>query len=139
MGEGFSTLLPFLLRQKIHHTVQVSKGLNAKHSLPNPISYKKKRIVLSFKTCSGQTAVVATVVAVLLFTVFLIILFCILKKSKTKKRKQNTTHTDVNPVYGDYYYPEPKAEAVDTNDYYSSDYEEGTGTSRTTDNNEYYE
>ena len=35
-------------------------------------------------------------------------------------------------------YSEPKAEAVDTNDYYSSDYEEGNGTNRTTDNNQYY-
>ena len=64
---------------------------------------------------------------------------CILKQQKAKKRNQNATHTDENPVYGDYYYSDPKAEAVDTNDYYSSDYEEGTGTSRTIDNNQYYE
>ena len=46
---------------------------------------------------------------------------------------------DENPTYGDYYDPNPRMEVEDTNAYYSSDYEAGTGMSRTTDNNPYYE
>ena len=44
---------------------------------------------------------------------------------------------DENPTYGDYFVPDPRAEVEDTNANYSSDYE--AGTSRTTDNNPYYE
>ena len=44
----------------------------------------------------------------------------------------------MNPVYGDYYVDrDPTVEVKDTNVYYSSEYE--SGTSRTTDNNTYYE
>ena len=44
-----------------------------------------------------------------------------------------------NPTYGDYSDPDPKMEVKDSNAYYSSDYEAGTGGSRATDNNPYYE
>ena len=44
---------------------------------------------------------------------------------------------DENPTYGDYFDPDPRAEVEDTNANYSSVYE--AGTSRTTDNNLYYE
>ena len=48
------------------------------------------------------------------------------------------TRREMNPVYGDYYVDrDPTVEVEDTNAYYSSEYE--TGTSRTTDNNTYYE
>ena len=77
--------------------------------------------------------------SVLVFVALLLILFFFIKRRKVERSSQNKTHTDENPVYGDYYYSDPKAEAVDTNDYYSSDYEAGTGTSQTADNNDYYE
>ena len=48
------------------------------------------------------------------------------------------TTDDLNPVYGVYFDPDPRMEFEDTNDNYSSDYEP-VGTSRTTDNNPYYE
>ena len=48
------------------------------------------------------------------------------------------TQDDENPVYGDYFDPDPRMEVEDTNDYYSSDYEP-VGTSRATDNNPLYE
>ena len=54
-------------------------------------------------------------------------------------RAAETTDDDENPVYGYNFDPDPRMEVEDTNDYYSSDYEAGTGTSRTTDNNPYYE
>ena len=47
--------------------------------------------------------------------------------------------TDENATYGDYSDPDYRMEVEDNNDYYSSDYEAGTGTSRTTDNNSCYE
>ena len=49
------------------------------------------------------------------------------------------TKTDENATYGDYFDPDQRMEVEDTNDYYSSDYEAGTGLSRATDNNPYYE
>ena len=47
------------------------------------------------------------------------------------------TQEDENPTYGHYSDPDPRMEIEDSNAYYSSDYE--AGTSRTTDNNPYYE
>ena len=47
--------------------------------------------------------------------------------------------TDENATYGDYSDPDYRMEVEDNNDYYSSDYEAGTGTSRTNDNNSCYE
>ena len=55
------------------------------------------------------------------------------------KREADVTDDDENPTYGDYFDPDPRMEVEDTNDYYSSDYEAGTGRSKTTDNNPYYE
>ena len=49
------------------------------------------------------------------------------------------TRDDENPVYGVYFESDPRMEVEDNNDYYSSDYEAGTGKSRATDNNPYYE
>ena len=47
------------------------------------------------------------------------------------------TKSDENATYGDYIDPDQRMEVEDSNAYYSSDYEPGT--SRTTDNNPYYE
>ena len=47
------------------------------------------------------------------------------------------TKEDENPTYGDYFDPDPRVEVEDSNSYYSSDYETGTG--RTTDNNPHYD
>ena len=48
-------------------------------------------------------------------------------------------NVDENPVYGVYFDPNLRMEMVDRNVNYSSDYEAGTGRSRTMDNNPYYE
>ena len=59
---------------------------------------------------------------------------------KAKRSPANMrSSTDENPTYGDYHDPDPTVEVEDRNDYYSSDYEVGTGRSRATDNNPYYE
>ena len=65
--------------------------------------------------------------------------FCIFKRRQAHQGRQDEPCIDVNPVYGDYEIPDPIAEVEDTNDYYSSDYEAESVTSRTTDNNPYYE
>ena len=67
------------------------------------------------------------------------ILLYVFKHKQTKKATvDETPKKDMNPVYGDNYVdPDPTVEVKDTNAYYSSEYE--TGTSRTTDNNTYYE
>ena len=46
---------------------------------------------------------------------------------------------DENATYGEYSDPDARMEVEDSNAYYSSDYEAGTGTSRTMDNNPNYE
>ena len=71
----------------------------------------------------------------------LFILLCIFKQRKTRRRaaaNMTRSNVDENPVYGVYFDTDPRMEVEDTNDYYSSDYEP-VGTSRTTDNNPYYE
>ena len=98
-------------------------------------------------TCLGNTTTdsqiqtgVAITVPVLLFLLILIaILLCIFKKRRATMRAAVARYEDENPTYGDYFDPNPRVEVEDTNAYYSSDYEAGTGTSRTTDNNPYYE
>ena len=98
-------------------------------------------------TCSGSTTTdsrirtgVAITVPVLLILLLLIaILLCMFKKRRAKRRAADVRFEDDNPTYGDYFDPNPRMEVEDTNAYYSSDYEAGTGTSRTTDNNPYYE
>ena len=88
--------------------------------------------------CSGNptpVSVLALGALLLLFT----IIACIFKLQKTRKRAANVIKTDENATYGDYSDPDYRMEVEDNNDYYSSDYEAGTGTSRTTDNNSCYE
>ena len=89
--------------------------------------------------CSGsplQTGVVITVSLLALLLLVAILLF-IFKQQRAKRRAADVRDEDENPTYGDYYDPNPTVEVEDTNAYYSSDYE--AGTSRTTDNNPYYE
>ena len=102
----------------------------------------------TYNVCSGPSAVddnpikteIAVTVAVLGCLLLLIALLCIFKqRRRTISRGTHARQEDVNPTYGDYSDPDPRMEVEDTNDYYSSDYEAGTGTSRTTDNNPYYE
>ena len=87
----------------------------------------------------NQTEIVVTA-SVLGCLLLLIALLCIFKQRKrTTKREADVTDDDENPTYGDYFDPNPRMEVDDTNDYYSSDYDAGTGTSKTTDNNPDYE
>ena len=85
-----------------------------------------------------QTEVVVTVSALGCLLFLFITLLCIFKLRRAKRRAANVTKTDDNATYGDYSDPDARMEVEDTNDYYSSDYEAGTGTSCTTDNNPYY-
>ena len=67
-----------------------------------------------------------------------LILFFLFKRQQRKEGVVAETRREINPVYGDYYVDrDPTVEVKNTNAYYSSEYE--TGTSRTTDNNTYYE
>ena len=85
---------------------------------------------------SIQTAVAITVLALVLL-LLIAILLCIFKQRKARKRAAKATKYDENATYGNYSDPYAKMEVEDSNAYYSSDYE--AGTSRTTDNNPYYE
>ena len=97
--------------------------------------------------CSGssvtvdqsQTGAIVTVSVLGLLLLLIAVLLCIFKQRKARSRAAEVTNDDENPTYGDYFDPDPRAEVEDTNDYYSSDYEAGTGLSRATDNNPYYE
>ena len=86
-----------------------------------------------------QTEVAVTVSVLVLLLLLIIMLLCIFKQQRTKTRAADVRAEDLNPAYGDYYDPDPRMEVEDSNAYYSSDYEAGTGTSRTTDNNPLYE
>ena len=86
-----------------------------------------------------QTGVTITVPVLLILLLLIVILLCIFKKRRAKRRAADVRFEDENPTYGDYFDPNPRMEVEDTNACYSSDYEAGTGTSRTTDNNPYYE
>ena len=99
-------------------------------------------------TCSGSTTAddriqtgVAIAVPVLGVPLLLLlaILLCMFKQRRAKRRAADVRYEDENPTYGDYFDPNPRMEVEDTNAYYSSDFEADTGTSRTTDNNPYYE
>ena len=105
-------------------------------------------------TCSGSprtrspipTEVAVTVSVLTLLLLLTILLLCIFKQRRAKRRAADVRADDVNPTYGhyydadDYFDPNPRVEAEDTNAYYSSsDYEAETGTSRTTDKNPHYE
>ena len=85
-----------------------------------------------------QTEVVVAVSVVGCLLLLLNTLFCIFKQRRASRREADATKTDDNAIYGNYSDPDARMEVVDTNDYYSSDYEAGTGTSCTTDNNPYY-
>ena len=63
----------------------------------------------------------------------------IFKRRQTQHVHQDVQHRDLNPEYGNYEDPDPVVEVVDTNDYYFSDYEVGSGRSVIRDNNPYYE
>ena len=82
--------------------------------------------------------IAVSIAAILISLLLLVILVCIFKQRKAKRRAAEMTTDDLNPVYGVYFDPDPRMEFEDTNDNYSSDYEP-VGTSRTTDNNPYYE
>ena len=87
----------------------------------------------------SQTDVAVTVSVLGLLLLLVIILLCIFKQLKARRSAEDVTDYDENPTYGIYFDPDPRMEVEDSNVYYSSDYEAGTGTSRTTDNNPYYE
>ena len=59
------------------------------------------------------------------------------KRWHAKKLAETVVEIDENPMYDDYYDPDPVMEVEDNNVYYSSDYNE-TEVSRTTDNNSLY-
>ena len=85
---------------------------------------------------------IAIIASVLLLLLLLLVAFlCIFKKRRSKRRAGKVTKCDgPNPTYGKYFDPDARMEVTDSNAYYSSsDYEAGTGRSRATDNNPYYE
>ena len=84
-----------------------------------------------------QTDIAILVLGFLLLLI--VVLLCIFKQQKARRKAANVTKYDENATYGDYYDTDPRMEVEDSNAYYYSDYEAGTGTSRTTDNNPYYE
>ena len=84
-----------------------------------------------------STIVVITASALVSLLLLIAILLWIFKQQKARRRAVNVIKTDENATYGDYFDPDPRMEVEDSNAYYSSDYE--AGTSRTTDNNPYYE
>ena len=86
-----------------------------------------------------QPEVIATLSVFGCLLLLLISVLCIWQRRRAMRSTGDVTHEDQNPTYGDYFDPDPRAEVEDTNDYYSSDYEAGTGRSRATDNNPYYE
>ena len=86
-----------------------------------------------------QTGAVITVSVLGFLLLLILILLCIFKQRKARRRAADVIDEDENPTYGDYFDPDPIAEVEDNNAYYSSDYEAGTGTTRITDDNPYYE
>ena len=90
------------------------------------------------QSSTGSIIVTTSILGPLLLLIA--ILFCIFKQRSTRRMgAAKVIKTDENATYGDYSDPDYRMEVEDTNDYYSSDYEAGTGTSRTTDNNSCYE
>ena len=85
-------------------------------------------------------AIAVSILGFLLLLLLIVILLCIFKQRRTRKRAARVTKPEENPMYGIYSDVDARMEVEDTNTYYSSsDYEAGTGTSRTTDNNPDYE
>ena len=83
-----------------------------------------RRQIFKFPVVAGMPStgvMIAVSVSVTLLLLLLIILLCIFKQRKAKRRRAaEMTRDDDNPVYGDYYDPDPTMEVEDTNDYYSS-------------------
>ena len=87
---------------------------------------------------SFPTIIVITGSVLGLILLLLILLFLFKRQQRKEATVAETPKKEMNPVYGDYYVDrDPTVEVEDTNAYYSSEYE--SGTSRTTDNNTYYE
>ena len=84
-----------------------------------------------------STFLVITASALVSLLLFLVIVLCICKQKKARRSAANVVKCDENATYGNYSDPDPRMEVEDNNAYYSSDYE--AGTSKTTDNNPYYE
>ena len=94
--------------------------------------------------CTGNPAIVSplgiAIIAFVLLLLLVIAFLCVYKKRRTRRKAGKVTKSDgANPSYGDYPDPDQRMEVEDSNAYYSSDYEAGTGRSRATDNNPYYE
>ena len=109
--------------------------------VPPPLFFSASELIHThiFSLSSGLPAVVIAIsVSASLFLLFVLLCFFIQRKAKRGSVTENSIKFDENPVYGDGD-GDPRMEVEDLNDYYSSDYEAGTGTSRTTDNNPYYE
>ena len=87
-----------------------------------------------------QVAAIVAPILIILTLAAATVCVCVLKQRTRKKSGNNCADTDENPTYGDYYYdPNPTSEVEDSNAYYASDYEAGTGMGRVTDNNPLYE
>jgi len=84
-----------------------------------------------------QTGVTITV-SVLGILLLIVTLLCIFKRRRARRRAADVIDEDENPTYGDYFDPDPIVEVEDSNAYYSSEYEAGSGTSKITDNNPDY-
>ena len=86
-----------------------------------------------------RASVISTVSVVGFLLVLILSLLCFFKQRRAMRRAVDVRDEDENPTYGDYFDPDPIVEVEDSNAYYSSDYEAGTGTSRITDINPDYE
>jgi len=89
------------------------------------------------ETKGNPIQIVLTITVLVLFLLLLVAILYILKQRKARRRGANVTKTDENETYGHYSVPDQRMEVEDRNAYYSSVY--GAATSRTTDNNPYYE
>ena len=108
---------------------------------PSSLNFSASELIHThiFSLSSGLPAVVIAIsVSASLFLLFVLLCFFIQRKAKRGSVTENSIKFDENPVYGDGD-GDPRMEVENRNDYYSSDYEAGTGTSRATDNNPYYE
>ena len=87
----------------------------------------------------SQTGIIITASFLGVLLLLILTFLCIFKQRRKRRRVADVRGEDENPTYGDYFDPDPIVEVEDCNVYYSSDYEAATGTSRTMDNNPYYE
>ena len=83
--------------------------------------HKTSYFFIAYSGIPSTGVMVAVSISGILFLLLLIILLCIFKQRKVKiKRAADVTKEDENPVYGDYFDPDPTMEVEDTNAYYSS-------------------